>query len=469
MINEPSDSTRLRNSLSNSSASEFGDIPGPLSSALINNQRARELNAVSYPRRLPIAVETASGSYITDPDGRKYIDCLTGAGVLSLGHCHPYLVAAAKRQLDIFTHGLDFPSPTRERFRDAQLAMLPEDIRESMVVHFCGPTGSDGVEAAIKLSKLYTGGTDIISFQGAYHGGTNGSLSVTGLRAVKSRLTGLMPGVHFFPYSNCSDCPVGLSRDTCSVNCAEVLVHALRDPNSGLGRPAAVILELVQGEGGVNVADPVFVSRIREITRELDIPLIVDEVQTGCGRTGSWYAFEQYGIHPDIIVASKALSGIGSPVALLFLNKKLNVWEAGSHIGTFRGNEIAFAAGIAAIEVIRRENILENVRSVGQHLKDALQELAATYPIVADVRGMGLMLGLEIQDPYTKRRSKDLARLLQEQALREGLIVEVGGRDDAVVRLLPALNIDAEIADAISRKLSRSVAVVQRSVEATRS
>ncbi len=162
-----------------------------------------------------------------------------------------------------------------------------------------------------------------------------------------------MPGVHFFPYSSCLDCPIGLSSNTCSVNCAKFLSYSLRDPNSGLGKPAAVIMELVQGEGGVNPANFDFVRKVRDITQELDILLIIDEVQTGCGRTGTWFAFEQYKIHPDIVVASKALSGIGAPVALMFFNKRLNIWQPGDHIGTFRGNQIAFAAGLRAIEIFQ--------------------------------------------------------------------------------------------------------------------
>jgi diaminobutyrate-2-oxoglutarate transaminase len=442
------------------------EIPGPASSVLLGKQQDRESNAISYPRRLPIAVASARGAYVTDADGNQFIDCLTGAGVLSLGHCHPELTEAAKRQLDIFTHGLDLPSPVRDRFRDAQLSMLPDDIRDDMCVHFCGPTGSDAVEAALKLAKIYTGGTDIISFQGAYHGSSHATLSITGLRGPKSRLTNLMPGVQFFPYSSCSDCPIGLCRESCDVNCATVLTHALRDPNSGLGRPAAVILELVQGEGGVNPADPLFVRKIREVTRQLDIPLIVDEVQTGCGRTGTWFAFEQYDIRPDIIVASKALSGIGSPVALLFFDKRLNVWEPGSHIGTFRGNQIAFASGLAAIEVIRRDNVLENVRSIGQRMKVALQHLASQYPVISNVRGLGLMLGIEIHHPSSGERSQELARMIQARALREGLIVEVGGRDDSVVRMLPPLNISSEIADDILCRLTAAIAFVTGALQA---
>lgn len=440
------------------------EIPGPLGSVLIAKQQERESNAVSYPRRIPIAVASARGAYITDPDGNEFIDCLTGAGALSLGHCHPELIEAARRQLDVFTHGLDLPSPVRDRFRDAQLSMLPDDIRDEMLVHFCGPTGSDAVEAALKLAKIYTGGTDVISFQGAYHGSSHATLGITGLRVIKSQITNLMAGVHFFPYSSCSDCPIGLSRDSCDINCATVLTHALRDPNSGLGRPAAVILELVQGEGGVNPADPVFVQQIREATRQLDIPLIVDEVQTGCGRTGTWFAFEQYDIRPDIIVASKALSGVGAPVALLLFDKRLNVWEPGSHIGTFRGNQIAFASGVAAIEVIRRENILENVLSMGRRMKAALEGLAVQYPIISDVRGLGLMLGIEIHNPNSGERSGELARQVQARALREGLIVEVGGRDDAVVRMLPPLNISAEVVEEILRRLATAIGAVANAI-----
>jgi len=252
--------------------------------------------------------------------------------------------------------------------------------------------------------------------------------------------------VHVFPYSHCSDCPLELTRDTCATNCVALLERTLRDPNGGVVRPAAVLLELVQGEGGVVPGDLDFVRRVRALTRELDVPLVVDEVQTGCGRTGTWFAFEQYGIEPDVIVASKALSGIGQPVSIILYDERLDVWAPGAHTGTFRGNQVAFAAGARAVEIVRRDDVLGNVRARSEQVRRRL-EVLRTHPWVRDVRGCGLMWGIELADPATGARAGELAGRVQGRALRSGLIVELGGRDDCVVRLLPPLNVTADVVD----------------------
>jgi diaminobutyrate-2-oxoglutarate transaminase len=424
-----------------------GDLPGPRSAELLARQERRESNARSYPRHLPIAIERAAGSFVRDLDGNVFIDFLAGAGVLSLGHNHPELVAAVTDQLTRLTHGLDLPTPAKDAFTEAQLSMLPASMRDRMKLHFCGPTGANAVDAAIKLCKTATGRGDIVSFAGGFHGSSHAAMALTGLVEQKEPVANGMPGVHFFPYSYCSRCPLGLRPDMCGTNCGTYLEHALRDPNGGIPLPAAVIMELVQGEGGVIPARHEFVRRVRAVTRELDIPLIVDEVQTGCGRTGTWFAFEQYGIEPDVIVASKALSGIGAPVALIMYDKRLDVWAPGAHTGTFRGNQLAFAAGVEAIRVIRRDDVMGNVRTRGAQLKDRLARLAG-HPWVREVRGMGLMWGIELADPRDGNPAGEVARAVQARALRNGLILEVGGRSDCVVRLLPPLNVTAEVVDA---------------------
>lgn len=418
--------------------------PGPASQRLLAQQDEYESSARTYPRHLPIAIRRAAGSYVEDVDGRRYIDFLSGAGVLTLGHSHPELVAAARRQLGEFVHGLDFPTPVKAEFTRRQLGMLPEPLRQEMKIHFCGPTGANATEAAIKLAKISTGRGEIISFQGGFHGSTAGAMAVTGSVGLKDRVPNQMPGVHFFPFPYCQRCPLGLDRATCSVNCATYLERTLGDSHSGMGKPAAVLVEVVQGEGGCIPAPREFMRRLREITREHGILLIVDEVQTGCGRTGTWFAFEQYGIEPDIITASKGLSGIGLPVSILLYRKSLDTWGPGAHIGTFRGNQVAFASGVAALDVIGRERVLDNVKAQGKLLGDLLGDLAARSPWVGEVRGLGLMWGIELIDPDTGRSASALAGEVQAAALRNGLIVEIGGRDDCVVRLLPPLNVDAE-------------------------
>lgn len=432
------------------------DLPGPRSAELLERQQHRESNARVYPRNLPIAIAEGSGSFVRDLDGNVFIDFLDGAGVLSLGHNHPELIRAFTEQLGTFGHGLDFPTPVKDAFTEAQLAMLPPVLRRGMKLHFCGPTGANAVEAAVKLCKTATGRGDVVSFQGGFHGCTHAAMALSGRVAQKEPVPGGVPGVHFFPYSYCSRCPLGLSPDTCETNCVGYLERTLTDSLGGVPRPAAVVLELVQGEGGVVPAGPDFVRRVRALTRELDIPLVVDEVQTGGGRTGTWFAFEQYGIEPDVIVASKALSGIGAPVALLLYDGRLDVWAPGAHTGTFRGNQPAFASGLEALRIIRRDDVLGNVRRRGAQIADRLEELR-DRPWVREVRGRGLMWGVELADPRDGRPAGELAGEVQARALRSGLILELGGREDCVVRMLPPLNVTAEVVQAACSILVRAV------------
>ncbi|MBE1495092.1 diaminobutyrate-2-oxoglutarate transaminase [Amycolatopsis lexingtonensis] len=433
-----------------------GDLPGPRSAEYLAHQERWESNARVYPRNLPVALAEGDGSHVRDVDGNVFIDFLSGAGVLALGHNHPEVVAAANAQLRRLTHGLDFPTPAKRAFVDAQLAMLPPALRSRMKIHFCGPAGANAVDAALKLCKTATGRGDVVSFQGGFHGASHAAMALTGLVRQKQPIANGMPGVHFFPYSSCSRCPLGLTPDDCEINCAVLLERALRDPLGGVPRPAAVVLELVQGEGGVIPARREFVHRVRALTRELDIPLVVDEVQTGCGRTGTWFAFERYDIEPDVVVASKALSGMGLPVAVILYDRRLDRWAPGAHTGTFRGNQAAFAAGTETVRIMLRDDVLGNVRRRGEQLGRALSVLRGR-PWVREVRGIGLMWGIELASPHDGRPAADYARAVQAHALRNGLIVELGGRDDGVVRLLPPLTVTADVVEVASTILLEAI------------
>ena len=433
--------------------------PGPNGRALLAYQAETESNARTYPRRLPVAVAEASGSYLTDVDGRVYIDFLTGAGALPLGHNHPELVAAVRDQLSRLTHGLDLPTPVREEFARRQIAMLPAQMRTDVKIHFCGPTGADAVEAAVKLCKLATGRGGVVAFQGSYHGSTHGAMSLTADLHPKAGLQNLLPGVHFAPFAYCHRCPLNLTPDTCATNCAELLANTLDDSHGGVPRPAAILLELVQGEGGVIAARVEFARRIAAIAHDKDIPVIVDEVQTGCGRTGTWFAFEPYGIEPDVVVASKGLSGLGLPVAIIMYRKSLDTWAPGSHIGTFRGNNLAFASGNAYLDVLARDDILANVRTQGAYLRAELVKIQQATTLITDVRGLGLMLGIEMAR-HGSVTDTEVAARVQRAALRRGLILEIGGRDNGVVRLLPPLNVSRHTVDDALAVIRASVASV---------
>ena len=423
-------------------------IPGPRSRVLLDRQAERESNARTYPRRLQIAIARAEGSYVEDVDSNVFIDFLTGAGVLALGHNHPEVVEAVERQLHVLCHGLDLPTEIKDEFVSLQLSLFPEEMRDDLKIQFCGPAGANAVDAALKLCKTATGRGEIIAFQGAFHGSTHSAMAVTGLVSQKSPVQNYMQGVHFFPYPYPYRSSLPLAN---GVSAGEACLHyfesVLTDPSGGVPLPAAVILEIVQAEGGVIPAPTEFVQGIRRVTRELGIPLIVDEIQTGCGRTGTWFAFEQHGIVPDVVLASKALGGIGMPIAVVFYDKRLDVWAPGAHTATFRGNQLAFAAGVAAARIMERDGILENVRRQGAYAIERLQELEGRYDCIGEVRGVGLMIGLELVDPLTGAGDSELARAIQRGALERGLILELGGRGDCVVRLLPPLNITRETLD----------------------
>jgi diaminobutyrate-2-oxoglutarate transaminase len=433
-------------------------LPGPGSAKLLARQNERESNARTYPRRLTIAPRRGVGSYIEDVDGNVFIDFLTGAGVLSLGHSHPEVLEAVARQLPLLTHGLDFPTEIKDEFISAQLAMLPAEMQARTKIGFCGPTGANAVEAALKLCKIATGRSEIVAFQGSFHGSTHGAMAVSSLVSQREGVANVMPGVHFFPYPY----PLrgSLGGEQSGARCLEYFERTLRDPLSGITPPAAVIIEVVQGEGGVIPAPTDFLMGVRRVTRELDIPLIVDEVQCGCGRSGTWFAFEQHGITPDVIVASKALGGIGMPIALILYDERLDVWNPGAHIGTFRGNQLAFAGGVAALEIINRDRILDHVRELGAYALATLEELAHEHAIVAEARGSGLMLGIEFATPATGEPDPAVAIAVQRAALERGLIVERGGRHDAVIRLLPPLNVTRRTLDQALGILSDAVSEV---------
>lgn len=416
-------------------------LPGPLSAAALARQAEVESNAHTYPRHLPVAVAEAAGSWVTDLDGNIFLDFLSGAGVLSLGHSHPEVLEAVRYQLGRGVHTLDLPTDAKAEFTSAVLDILPPHMRGDYKIHFCGPTGADAVEAGLKLCKSYTGRGGVIAFQGAYHGCTTGAMSVTGAVAPKERVIGLMPEVHFFPYGYCHRCPLGLDRGSCDTNCAPYLRRSLSDPSGGIVNPAAILMEVVQGEGGSIPAPVDFVRSVANTAKTRGIPLIVDEIQSGIGRTGRWFAFEQYGIEPDVILLSKALGGVGMPVSVILYRTALDGWFPGSHVGTFRGNNLAFAAGSAALRVIEREGLLSNARCEGEYLLETLADAARDLTIVDEVRGIGLMIGLELRDPADEGNSTALARRVQRHALERGLIIELGGRDDCVIRLLPPLNL----------------------------
>jgi diaminobutyrate-2-oxoglutarate transaminase len=427
----------------------------PTQGELLARQEQRESSARSYPRRLPVALVEGRGTQVRDADGRLYLDCLTGAGALAVGHHHPYVDQAIERALrsGVPTTTLDFATPWRDAFVESLFAILPPGLRDGRI-HFCGPTGADAVEAALKLTKVASGRAGTVAFGGGYHGMTHGALAATGDRGPKEQLAALMPSVQFLPFPSERRPTLGADLDTDAAMCARLLEWTLADDHSGVPLPASVLVEPVQGEGGVNPAPPAFAREVRASTRRHRVPLVVDEVQTGLGRTGSLWASEALGFDPDVLVLSKAIGG-GLPLAVIVYRPELDGWAPGAHTGTFRGNQLALAAGAATIDLVVRDGLADRARELGRRLQDGLQDAVASTGTTAWVRGAGLMLGVELVDEHAvdtlghPRADGRRAARVQQELLARGVIAERGGRGGAVVRFLPPLTISAVEVDAV--------------------
>ncbi|QIV95427.1 diaminobutyrate aminotransferase [Allofrancisella inopinata] len=432
---------------------------------MLKDQNNWESNARSYPRKNPLVIEKAQGIFLTDIEGKVYIDCLAGAGSIALGHNDSEITDVLSSTLSkkVPIHTLDLLTKEKHTFMNDLLNTLPKSYHGNTKVQFCSPSGADAVEAAIKLCKTATGRETIIAFHGAYHGMTQGTLSLMGNLGPKQHINGLTPYVHFLPYPYAYRCPFGLKGEqSIDVN-IQMISRLLKDPESGIKKPAAIILEPVQGEGGAIPAPSKWLKAIREITKELDIPLIVDEVQCGIGRTGYLYAFEKAGIEPDVIVLSKALGG-GLPISVILYKEYLDTWSPGAHTGTFRGNVLAMVAGSIVLKRVNKPEFLEHVRVAGKYLLDKLNELKNKYNIIGDVRGSGLMIGVEVVDTTSKPdiigsfpADGEKALKIKKTCFDKGLIIELGGRFGATLRFLPPLTIEIKQIDQVIKILESSI------------
>ena len=342
----------------------------------IDRQDGYESSARSYPRKFPVALVKAKGSWVEDVEGKRYLDFLNGAGTLALGHNYEEVNQA---MVDLIQsgaplHTLDLMTPVKDRFVETLFSILPKELASKAKVQFCSPSGSDAADAAIKLCKTATGRSTVVAFSGGYHGMSHGSMAMTGNCNAKNSVANVMPGVQFMPYPYSYRCPMGLGGDEGTKACIAYFERFLKDPESGMTKPAAVILEPIQGEGGVIPAPPEFLQAVRRITRELQIPLICDEIQCGMGRSGKVFAFEHAGIVPDVILISKAVGG-SQPMSVIVYDKALDAWGAGAHAGTFRGNQLAMVAGEIVMRRISQPEFLAEVTRKGDAMKQALLKL----------------------------------------------------------------------------------------------
>ncbi|MCG8918404.1 diaminobutyrate--2-oxoglutarate transaminase [Actinokineospora sp. PR83] len=376
-----------------------------------------------YCRKFPAVFTSARGSTLVAEDGREFLDFFCGAGALNYGHNDPRMVARLVEYLNSggLLHGLDLHTTAKRHFlrrlRDVVLAPRGLDHR----VQFCGPTGTDAVEAALKVTRKATGRRQVVAFTGAFHGMSHGSLSVTGSRAARG-------GHHlggdtlFLPYE---DGPTG------RFDSLAVLAHLIDDPSGGAGPPAAVLVESLQMDGGVYPASADWLRALRELTAARGVPLVCDEIQAGCGRTGRFFGFEHAGIVPDAITLSKSLGGAGLPISVLLLRPELDVWEPGEHTGTFRGNQLAFVAGAAALDLWEDPAFLARLALHGDRMARFAADVRA---LGLPTRARGMVVGVDTPTPEAAAR-------IQRDCYDRGLILETCGRRDTVLKVTPPLTI----------------------------
>jgi diaminobutyrate-2-oxoglutarate transaminase len=422
-----------------------GPVPGPRSQRMLAEQAALESRARSYPRSVPVAFAEGRGATLRDVDGNTYVDFFGGAGTLNLGHGHPVVARAASEQQGRLVHALDFPTTPKLTLMRRLKQIMPGGLRRTARFHFGGPTGSDAVEAALKLVRAHTGRRSVVAFQGSYHGMTADALSVTSDVGCGGPTD---TAVHFMPFPYCYRCPLGLRPQTCGLACAKLLESSLADPYSGVPKPAGVIVEAIQGEGGTVVPPRGWLAEVRAITRREEVPLIVDEIQTGFARTGAMFACEHEGVTPDVIVLSKAIGGIGYPLSGIAYDERLDTWEPGAHIGTFRGHQVAMAAGAVGIELMRELDLPAHAGELGEYAQGLLRDASVAEDLVAvgEIRGRGLMIGVElVRDRESREPWPELAAAVRRACCEKGLIIELGGHYGNVARFLPPLVISRSL------------------------
>ncbi len=406
-----------------------------------------ESDVRGYIRSFPVVFERAIGSIMTDQQGTEYIDFFAGAGALNYGHNNPIMKSRLIDYIsdDSISHSLDMATAAKKRFLEAFQSIILEPRNLDYKLHFTGPTGTNAVEAALKIARLSTGRSTVVAFTRAFHGVSAGSLAVTANQHFRQAAGITLDDAVFVPYDGYFP----------GLDSLAYLEKLLDDPSSGLDKPAAVIVETIQAEGGINVASFEWLRGLRELTTRHGIVLIVDDIQVGSGRTGEFFSFESSGIVPDIVTLSKSLSGYGLPMSLVLLKRDLDVLKTGSHSGTFRGNNMAFVCATVALEEYWADDALtRDVHRKEGLVRERLAAIAAANPAAQlEVRGRGFIFG------FASTAMPDLAKSVAAEAFSRGLVVETSGPVDEVLKLLPALVID-------DTTLNRGLDIIAASVEA---
>ena len=430
-------------------------LPGPKAKALIERDAA--VVSPSYTRGYPLVIKRASGASVEDVDGNMFLDCAAGIAVNSTGHSHPDVVRAIIDQAQRFLHmsGTDFYYDVQVRLAEELAALVPID---GGARSFFANSGTEAIEACIKLARYVTGRPNIIAFFGGFHGRTLGSLALTASKPVQRRGFGpFMPGVFHAPYADCYRCPVGLKPDNCAAECLDFIEHQLFMHLMTPEEVAAVVIEPIQGEGGYVVAPAQFLERLREITNKHGILLVVDEVQSGMGRSGRMFAIEYTNVKPDVIAIAKGIAS-GMPLGVAVARADLMTWPPGAHASTFGGNPVSCAAALATIKLLK-ESLIENAAEVGAHMHNGLKALMSAHPLIGDVRGRGLMIGVElVRDRQTKERATTERDRVVRECFSRGLLVLGAGQN--AIRLSPPLVLTRDQADTAVRILDEALSAL---------
>ena len=432
-------------------------LPGPNAERILAGDR--KFMSPSYTRSYPLVAKRGHGVIIEDVDGNEFLDFSAGIAVTSTGHCHPEVVAAIQKQAADLIHmsGTDFYYE--------QMVTLAERLSRVAPMHgphrfYYGNSGAEAIEAAIKVARYHTRRQHIIAFYGAFHGRTMGALSLTASKPQqRRRFAPLMPGVEHVPYPNLYRRPVGTAPGEYGVECARFIEERLFKTMVPPEEVAAIFVEPIQGEGGYLVPPPEFLQELRRICDAHGILLVADEVQSGCGRTGKWWAIEHAGVEPDIVCIAKGIAS-GMPLSVMMTRAEIMDWVPGSHASTFGGNPVCIAAALATMDVLEREAI-HNAEVVGHHIMQRISQWPERHSIVGDVRGRGLMIGIEIvTDKRTKAPAGPERDRIVERAFERGLLVLGAGPN--TIRLSPPLIVTAEQADVALDILDECIGVVER-------
>jgi 4-aminobutyrate aminotransferase len=417
--------------------------PGPKAREIV--KRDSEHISQSYTRYYPLVVESGRDCIVKDVDGNEYIDFNSGLACLNVGHCHPKVVKAIKSQCNTFLHyGItDFYYEQTVSLAEKLFEVTPGDFQKR--VHFAN-SGAEALETAIKLSKWHTRKHQFIAFVGAFHGRTCGATALTASKPTQRRhYFPLLPGITHVPYPYCYRCPFGLSYPDCSYRCVDFIDDQVLQKYVPPEEVAGFVFEPIQGEGGYVVPPPDYFQRLKKLANKYGLLMIADEVQAGIGRTGRWFASEHWKIEPDILCSAKSLAS-GLPLSATVSRSRIMDWEGGTHASTFGGNPLACAAASTVIDVIKEQKLLENAERQGNYIMKWLNDVKEEREIVGDVRGKGLMIGVEfVKDKQSKAAGVDQAKEVMVRCWRRGVAIVTCGV--STLRLVPPLTITRELVD----------------------